>query len=143
MSKGDTERASVSNTKKTMVTVVASVQVAGASGLGLVTLLQFEPAFILFLLVCILATLVAIGLFYRSKLAFVTEFVLLTPVCGLLLFQTGRRVWAISTGLWQDCPLAFAIGFLFEQAVLIPALCTGIVLLWCRSEFQKPGRMET
>ena len=126
-----------------MINVVAGVQIAGAALLGMITVIKFEPEASWFLLGCILTGLVAVGLIARSKLAFLTEFVLLFPVCGLLLFQTGRRVWGIFTGVWRDCPPAYIMGFVFEQAVLVPALCMGIVLLLCRSQFQKPQKMES
>jgi len=123
---------------KKALNTLAGVQILGASLLGLITLLNFEPEVTWFLFGCVLTGVVALGLIIRSKLALVAELLLLIPVCGLLVFQTANRVLAIFTGVWRECPPAFFMGFMFEQIVLIPEICMGILLVLCRREFSKP-----
>ena len=127
--------------KEKLINPLAVLQMVGACALGLFTLTQFRLEVAWFLIGCIAAFLAALGLTKRSKVAFVAEFLLLTPVCGLLLFQTGRRIWGIFTGIWMDCPPAYMLGFFIEQMMLIPALLTAAVLLLCRSSFWRPQAM--
>ncbi len=80
---------------KKWINAFVALQMAGSAFLGYLAAVNFKPSSTWFLVLCVISFLAGLGLLFRSRIAYIIEIILLLPICELLLFQTGRRVWGI------------------------------------------------
>ncbi len=114
--------------KKIIIKLLSGIQIGTGLLFTFLAIYNFRFEQIPVLSVTILFILIGLGIFLFRRLAYVAELLILIPICGFLLFQMGRRITGLYTGIWKECPLAYFLGFITEQIILIPSIIMTIFL---------------